>query len=143
MEFRFILKDLIDENNLTINNFANELNMKNSSIVYGWLKGYYMPKLDKLNEIANLFNCSIDYLLGRTDDFETVKPQNIKPLYENLTKILKEKQITRYKLKKDKVISNGLDYSIFNCKYTPNVETILKLADYLGVSIDYLVGRIL
>ncbi len=92
MEFRFILKDLLDENNLTINEFANKMKIKNSSIVYGWLKGDYIPKLDKLNEIANLFNCSIDYLLGRTENIDIVSPKSIKPLCENLTKILADKK---------------------------------------------------
>lgn len=142
MEFKDILKDLMAENEISISNLVNNIKIDNKAIVYGWLKGEYKPKLDKLNEIANYFCCSIDYLLGRTDNFEIVKSKEITPLYVNLNKILKDKNITRYKLKKDKVISNGLDYSIFNCKYTPNVETLIKLADYLGVSVDYLVGRV-
>ena len=142
MEFKDVLKDLMAENEITISDLVSDLKIDNKAIVYGWLKGEYKPKLDKLNALANYFCCSIDYLLGRTLDFETVKPKQIKPLCINLNKILKDRKITRYKLKKDKVISNGLDYSIFNCKYTPNVETLVKLADYLGVSVDYLVGRV-
>ena len=30
------------------------------------------PSLDMLNSMAILFNCSVDYLLGRTDDFGNV-----------------------------------------------------------------------
>ncbi len=142
MEFKDVLKDLMTEKNIKIADLVEKLNINNLAIVYGWLKGEYKPRLDKLNELANLFSCSLDFLLGRTENYEIVKPKDINPLCVNLTNILKEKNITRYKLKKDKIISNGLDYSIFNCKYTPNVETLIKLADYLDVSIDYLVGRL-
>lgn len=33
-----------------------------------WIKKNYLPSIDDLTIIANLFDTSIDYLIGRTDD---------------------------------------------------------------------------
>ena len=33
-----------------------------------WIKKSYLPSIDDLSIIANLFDISIDYLIGRTDD---------------------------------------------------------------------------
>lgn len=39
------------------------------------LKNGSVPSVDKITIIANYFNCSTDYLLGRTDD-PSIKPQS-------------------------------------------------------------------
>ena len=46
------------------------------------------PDFDTLNKIANYFNVSTDYLLGRTDDFEQTK----KPAEGELSELSKKKQ---------------------------------------------------
>lgn len=44
-----------------------ETNIPTSSIYY-WLSGDYLPTIDKVVLISETLNCSIDYLLGRTND---------------------------------------------------------------------------
>ena len=39
-----------------------------SNAVYEWIRTNSLPCLDYLIELANHFNVSVDYLLGRTDD---------------------------------------------------------------------------
>ena len=38
----------------------------------GYEQGYREPSLRVLKEIANFFECSIDYLMGREDDFGNI-----------------------------------------------------------------------
>ncbi|KAA6451194.1 helix-turn-helix transcriptional regulator [Bacillus swezeyi] len=45
----------------------------------GYESGYRRPSLEALIEIADLFNTSTDYLLGRVDDLHNGKPKN-KPI---------------------------------------------------------------
>ena len=47
-----------------------ELLGKNSSYISDWKKGKSKPKADEILLLANKFNCSVDYLLGR-DTTET------------------------------------------------------------------------
>jgi len=42
-----------------------------------WEKGRIEPSVDSLNIIANYFDVSIDYLVGRTDDFGNIKKSDV------------------------------------------------------------------
>lgn len=46
--------------------FANKLKVANNTLCT-WEKGGKNPPLSKLKEMADIFNCSTDYLLERTD----------------------------------------------------------------------------
>lgn len=46
--------------------FANKLAVKNNTLCT-WEKGERNPPLEKLKIMADIFNCSVDYLLERTD----------------------------------------------------------------------------
>ena len=61
------LKDLREKNQILSKNFANDMNVKPATVT-NWEKGNRFPKEDMLIKIADYFNCSVDYLLGRTDD---------------------------------------------------------------------------
>ncbi len=63
-----ILKDFLDENNLTQVAFANKIGVKQSQ-VSEWLKGKAKPGYDILRSMAIAFNVSADYFLGITDDY--------------------------------------------------------------------------
>lgn len=56
-------------------------------------------------------------------------------------KTLQEKRISAYKIAKETRISQGLMNEYKNGIKIPSIENLIKIADYLDVSIDYLVGR--
>ena len=53
---------------------------------------------------------------------------------------MKEKGVTRYRLVKDLPIYDGY-FTNWKKGKSPNILTLILLADYLDVTIDYLVGR--
>lgn len=57
-----------------------------------------------------------------------------------LRSILKTKKITRQKFLTDLNMSNNNFNSWYKLKANPRMDTISKIAEYLQVSIDYLVG---
>lgn len=59
------IKTLCSEYNITINRLESELNFAPSTI-QKW-KSVNSPSISKVVEVANYFNVSIDYLLGRTE----------------------------------------------------------------------------
>ncbi len=135
------LKDLIDENGLTIQKFINSSNFK-PSIVYTWLQGKSEPTLKNLVAVADYFSCSVEYLIGRTDDLTFGKFKQIPPFDVQLKKILKEKKISQYSLLKNNIITRGHLNGWFNRKSLPTIKNLVTLADYLQVDIDYLLGRV-
>lgn len=61
-----IFKRLCDNKGVVPNNVAKELGIPSGTIT-GWKKGICKPKVEKLKNIADYFNVSIDYLLGEND----------------------------------------------------------------------------
>lgn len=60
------IRELRKEKNLTQTDLAKRLNTTTSN-VSGWECGKWQPDNDTLIKLAEMFNVSIDYLLGRED----------------------------------------------------------------------------
>ncbi len=67
MEFNQRLKDLRESRDLTQVRFAEILNMT-SSTISKYERGDLEPNNDTIIKIADFFDVSVDYLLGRTND---------------------------------------------------------------------------
>ncbi len=63
VEFKDILKDFLEEKNLTQIAFAKTIGVKQSQ-VSEWLKGKAKPGYDILKRMALAYNISADYFLG-------------------------------------------------------------------------------
>lgn len=61
------LKQLRKENHMTQEEVAKELRVSKGA-VGNWESGSRTPDMERLDEIADLFNVSLDYLQGRTDE---------------------------------------------------------------------------
>ena len=68
--FSNILRQLRSEKNISTYKLADILHVSRSSIS-NYETGIRTPDYELLVEIANFFNVSIDYLLGRTNDRRT------------------------------------------------------------------------
>lgn len=60
------IKELRDEKNISQLELAKKLNLTQQSISL-YEKGDREPSIDVLKSIANFFNVSLDYLLGKSD----------------------------------------------------------------------------
>lgn len=99
------------------------------------------PSVESLSKIANYFNVSIEYLIGSSaieKDNELSKNYESTILYERYCKIrdqrgLKDADVARL---------SGVTKSTFSDwkkgLYQPKREKLIKIADVLGVSIEYL-----
>lgn len=61
------LNELLVERNTTMYRLARELGVSDNLVGY-WCKAKNTPTLDKLIKIADYFDVSIDYLVGRSDN---------------------------------------------------------------------------
>lgn len=62
-----IIKTLCKEKNISITSLIENCNLS-KGFIYEMEKRNKTPLVDKVEAIANYLNCSIDYLLGRTDN---------------------------------------------------------------------------
>ena len=63
---------LIEQNNINASKLSKEIGIS-SGLISQWKKGLQKPSLDVVVKIADYFNISVDYLLGRTDKPEINK----------------------------------------------------------------------
>ena len=71
MDFCSRLKELRIENNYTQRELASLLSLSPNSVCE-WEKGRCQPSIECIKKLSALFECSIDYLLGQSDDFGNI-----------------------------------------------------------------------
>lgn len=167
------------ENRLTKLRESKKLNMKQTAqklgIPYttyvGYEKNEREPNSEVLILLADFFNCSVDYLIGRSDEkinetvldkvnsidddllqqygniYEAQKAQNIRDT-ENLNIINKITQMLsrRGYTQKDLTDYLGIEKSVFSTWKSGKSQSYKKyfpeIAEFLNVSVDYLTGLI-
>lgn len=67
MQFSERLRELREDNGYTQDEIAEKLNLTRQSIS-NYEKGNSDPSLDNLVKLADIYNCSVDYLLCRTKE---------------------------------------------------------------------------
>ena len=140
-KFPKILKDLMYEHDIDAKTLALNIGISQSAPIYRWLHGKRGILLTSAVSIADYFKCSLDYLFGRSDDYAE-KVYSTCPQFDiQFRNILNEMKITQYRLIKDRVVSSGNITSWLKDKQTPTMECIIRIAEYLKISLDYFVGR--
>lgn len=85
--FRIILKKLREENKISQQKLANELKVSQSTVGM-WENGKNKPEFDTLIKIADYFNVSVDYLLGKSENKKMPADENISELDKKLINLL-------------------------------------------------------
>ena len=136
------LQELFEDKDFDKDKLIKHLELSDETLFYMWKRGDSIPNVINLDKICRFFSCSMEYLFGRTENLGDGIYEELKSFDEQLKKIRKEKNITHYRMiYKDKVCSSNNVYKWNKLKAVPTPETVVKLADYFNVSIDYLLGR--
>ena len=106
----------------------------------------HAPAPETLIAIADYFEVSTDYLLGRTQSQEPVPkmpaPDDLKAMIgKRLDTLLERDDVTQYRLAKDLDKNQSAFTYIRNGSNAPALETLIELADYFEVTTDYFLGR--
>ena len=134
------LKELMDDKEIL--KLKDYFNFNSTATIYDWLTNKYLPNFENIIKLANYFNVNLDFLLGRTEFAEKVFSKEVPKFSTQLRTVIKQNKSSQYKLLKDNVISRGHLNSWLNKEHLPSVENLVKIADYLKISIDELVGRV-
>ena len=135
------LKDLMKEKDIENKELAKELHLSNVNRIYPWLNGDYLPSTKMVVKMSDFFECTIEYLLGRTEENNFSKFKAVSTFEERLKNIMLERKIRKVDMINSK-ICNPSNFTLWFTEHrTPQIETLIKLADYFKVTIDYLLGR--
>lgn len=72
------LKQLRSEAGISMKQLAAEVDVSDAAICK-WENGTAEPKVSYLIKLSEYFECTVDYLVGKTDEFGAVKGNGVKP----------------------------------------------------------------
>lgn len=134
------LSELMFDNKITKEEILNDFRI-NRTTLNRYLAGKRVPSLTIMIKFADLFNCSMDYLLGGTDYSDIKKFKSCPPFNEQLTILLNEFATNKSQFQIKTGISESLIYDWQYGRHIPSVDNIIKIAESYKCSVDFVVGR--
>ena len=142
MKFAEILGDLIIESGLSKRKVALGCHITTSQMA-SFLRGA-IPSVASAVRIACYFNCSLNYLMGLDEQKDQTKiirkDYDFDGFLDRYNKMLESNNITHWKLCQNIDISESVGRG-WRKGAEPKLESLLKIANYLNCSIDYLLDR--
>lgn len=134
------LSELIFENNLTTTTFAEQLGCERSTINQ-YLNERKMPALDMVIKMADFFKCTTDFLLGLEEENYSNTFAVAPPFKERLRFLCEFYNVKKSELiEKAAVPESGFYYWLKGTR-NPTIESVERIANALGCSIDFALGR--
>lgn len=133
------LDDLMKERGFTQKAFAKQVGINEGSISL-YLQDKHIPTVEHLIKIADYFQCSTDFLLGR-EEYQQLTFRPCPPFHQQIIKLKNEfGGVVNHFVAKAKIVRSSY-FNWASGKYVPSLDNILTLADHLDCRVDYILGR--
>ena len=139
-KFGETLKELMDERNLNGKQLGLEIGVAGPTITR-YIRDERIPDINVLILIADYFNCSTDYLLGRESDNQHLKFKKCPPFAEQIEFLAKHFSSTFNAFYTKANIHESTFYEWKNGNSIPTLESILRIADKFDCRVDFVLGR--
>lgn len=96
------------------------------------------PNLEQLLLISKCFNVSVDYLL---DNDNIAEDEEVRKMYKKFVELLQNNNTTAYQVSKATGVSQSTFSDWKTGRATPKVDKLCKIAEYFGVTINYLLDN--
>ena len=100
-----------------------------------------VPKPVILMRIADYFDISVEFLLGRTENSYFLKAETAETFLSRYQELKAEKNLTDYAVAQKLHITTSYTTNWKNKNYIPSIANLIVLSEIFNVSIDYLLGR--
>ncbi|MBQ8283881.1 MAG: helix-turn-helix transcriptional regulator [Clostridia bacterium] len=135
------LSSFMSEQNLNAPALAKIIKTDRSNITR-YLQGKRLPSFQVFINIIEYFNVSADIILGLIDYTPETTFLPVSSFGKRFREVMEETKTTQYRIEHDLNISGSSVYKwLFNQSF-PSVENLVKLSEYMEISVDYLLGRI-
>lgn len=133
------LFDLMQEKGIKSEQLSKEIGIS-GSIIRRWCKNDPNILLGNMLKVADFFQCSLDFLAGRTEHKLDFMPKSCPPFNKRFRYVLEKCGVSTYELRNNTKIQ-GLHIHKWDNGSDPKLSSLLEIADYLKITLDYLVGR--
>ena len=100
-----------------------------------------VPKPVILMRIADYFDISVEYILGRTENSYFLKAKTVETFLSRYQKLKAEMNLTDYAIAQKLHVTTSYTTNWKNKNYIPSITNLIVLSEIFKVSIDYLLGR--
>ena len=139
-KFGETVKELMDERNLNGKQLGLEIGVAGPTITR-YIQGKHLPEINILTLIADYFNCSTDFLLGREPDNQNLKFKKCPPFTEQIEFLAKYFCPTFDAFYTKAKIHESTFYEWKSGSSVPTLESIIKIADTFDCRVDFVLGR--
>ena len=137
--FTETFNDLIKENEKSVKNLSTELGTS-PFVIQKWKNHSVDLKLKSIIKLADYFNCSIEFLCGKTRTYLDYTPKECPKFGDWILELLKQCNSSSYKLLKDTSIKPA-QFHYWRKGIEPLLSSLEVIAEYLDITLDYLIGR--
>ena len=138
--FRERLQDLLNESSLSKGDFAGAASVSLPR-VYAMLRGPSAPSLTNALKAADFFRCPLDYLFGFREDFSERRYFIAASVTDRVREGIDESRLSRYEISRRTGIDQSDLHRWYHGQKIPELVSLLRLAEVLDVSLDFLAGR--
>lgn len=137
------LKEVMDDKPINAPALGKALHTDRTNITR-YLRGERAPQYANFLRLLDFFSCSADYLLGLVD----YPPENAvyhapsEPFSVRLRRAMNACDVSRYSLENAQNFASSAVQNWLTGKKLPTVESLAALSEFMGCSVDYLIGRI-
>lgn len=137
-EFQERLQELLIEYKMSRLQLAKFLKIS-STTLNGYFNKNYYPDIEIAIHMSKFFNCSIDYLLGLTDNKKSIKMNN-KSFFENFDDLIKQSGLSIAQTMKNLKMSE-YNYYRWRDGLFPKTVNLIDISKYFETSIVHLIGN--
>lgn len=140
LSFQKRFKEILDESDHKRSELVKLIPISQSTLSNALTYGI-IPSTKTLIKIADFFDISLSFLLGKTDNEDFYKSSSPASFLSRFETLCSEKEVTHYKVANDCLFDKSNISRWISKGFLPELEILELLCDYFNVSIDYLLGR--
>ncbi|MDE6690367.1 MAG: XRE family transcriptional regulator [Clostridia bacterium] len=134
------LEELLVVNGYNQKTFAEKARL-NESCVTNYIHDGTPPSVDHLVKIAEFFNCSTDFLLGREELNDKLSFKQCPLFCERLRELPKLFGCNNEEFCKKARIARSSYFRWKNGERCPSLDNIIRIAEALDCRVDFILGR--
>ena len=140
LSFQKRFKEILDESDHKRSELVKLIPISQSTLSNALTYGI-IPSTKTLIKIADFFDISLSFLLGKTDNEDFYKNSSPASFLSRFETLCSEKEVTHYKVANDCLFDKSNISRWISKGFLPELEILELLCDYFNVSFDYLLGR--
>ena len=131
---------MFDNDNIKSPQLAKMIGIHRTTITR-YLSCNRMPTLPNAILLADFFKCTLDFLLGVENESYQTDFKSCPPFNQRFAYLFEHFNKSKIGLRDEKEISESIIFDWLRGDVLPSIDNLIKISEYFGCSVDFVVGR--